>query len=211
MQRRMPKSSKQRAKLYLYTLGSDAGAMPAGFRRLSVFGWLICALALIIVSVETYAQDLEPRAFANTPVGLNFLIGGYVYSKGTVGTDPSVPITDTEIELHSTVSRPAPQDQGAHILLGAAVMFEVRASLFATALLVGVFAIFHGHAHGTELPPGQNALFYSMGFVIATGCLHALGIGIGVVYRWAWGQKLLRAAGAVVAIGGVFFMWKALA
>ena len=75
MQRRMPKSSKQRAKLYLYTLGSDAGAMPARFRRLSVFGWLICALALIIVSVETYAQDLEPRAFANTPVGLNFLIG----------------------------------------------------------------------------------------------------------------------------------------
>jgi hypothetical protein len=60
-------------------------------------------LALIIVSVETYAQDLEPRAFANTPVGLNFLIGGYVFSKGTVGTDPSVPITDTEIELHSTV------------------------------------------------------------------------------------------------------------
>jgi urease accessory protein len=97
------------------------------------------------------------------------------------------------------------------ILLGAAVMFEVRASLFATALLVGIFAIFHGHAHGTELPPGQSALFYSMGFVIATGCLHALGIGIGVVHRWTWGQRLLRAAGAVVAVGGVAFMWKALA
>ena len=97
------------------------------------------------------------------------------------------------------------------VLLGAAVLFEVRASLFATALLVGVFAIFHGHAHGTELPPGQSALLYSMGFVIATGCLHALGIGIGAVHRWTWGQKLLRAAGAVVAIGGVFFMWKALA
>ena len=97
------------------------------------------------------------------------------------------------------------------ILLGAAVMFEVRASLVVTALLVGVFAIFHGHAHGTELPPGQSALLYSMGFVIATGCLHALGIGIGAVHRWTWGQKLLRAAGAVVAVGGVFFMWKALA
>ena len=96
------------------------------------------------------------------------------------------------------------------ILLGAAVTLEVRASLFATALLVGVFAIFHGHAHGTELPPGQSALLYSMGFVIATGCLHALGIGIGAVHRWTWGQKLLRAAGALVAIGGVIFMWKAL-
>lgn len=96
------------------------------------------------------------------------------------------------------------------ILLGAAVMFEVRASLVVTALMVGVFAIFHGHAHGTELPPGQSALLYSMGFVIATGCLHAMGIGIGTVHRWTWGQKLLRTAGAVVAMGGVFFMWRAI-
>src|SRR5262245_1002701 len=65
------------------------------------------------------------------------------------------------------------------LLLGAAVAFEVRASLVVTALLVGVFAIFHGHAHGTELPQGQSALLYSMGFVIATGGLHAVGIGIG--------------------------------
>ena len=95
------------------------------------------------------------------------------------------------------------------ILLGAAVTLEVRASLFVTALLVGVFAIFHGHAHGTELPPGQSALLYSMGFVIATGCLHALGIGIGAVHRWTWGQKLLRAAGAIVCLGGVVFFWRA--
>ena len=77
--------------------------------------------------------------------------------------------------------------------------------------LVGFFAIFHGHAHGTELPPGQSALLYSMGFVIATGCLHALGIGIGTVHRWAWGQRLLRVAGALVAAGGAFFLWKAVA
>ena len=77
--------------------------------------------------------------------------------------------------------------------------------------MVGCFAIFHGHAHGTELPPGQSALLYSMGFVIATGCLHAVGIGIGTVHRWPWGRQLLRVAGTVVAAGGVFFMWKAFA
>ena len=49
---------------------------------------LIGTLALAAASVEAHAQDLEPRAFANTPVGLNFLIGGYAYSKGGVGTDP---------------------------------------------------------------------------------------------------------------------------
>jgi urease accessory protein len=96
------------------------------------------------------------------------------------------------------------------ILLGAAVMLEVRPPLVVAAVLVGVFAIFHGHAHGTELGLGQNPLLYSMGFVMATGCLHALGIGIGAVHRWTWGQRLLRAAGALVAVGGVFFMWKAL-
>lgn len=97
------------------------------------------------------------------------------------------------------------------ISLGAAVMFEVRPPLALAATLVGVFAIFHGHAHGTELPPGQSAMLYSMGFVIATGCLHAVGIGIGTVHRWAWGQKLLRVAGAAVVVGGGFFMWKAMA
>ena len=97
------------------------------------------------------------------------------------------------------------------ILLGAAIAFEVRPPIVGAALLVGVFAIFHGHAHGTELPPGQNALLYSMGFVITTGCLHAVGIGIGTVHRRSWGRKLLRAAGAAVAAGGVFFLWKAVA
>ena len=96
------------------------------------------------------------------------------------------------------------------ILLGAAVMFEFRPPLGLAAALVGFFAICHGHAHGTELPPNQSALLYSMGFVVATGCLHAVGIGIGTVYGWTWGQKLVRAAGAAITTGGLFFMWQAL-
>lgn len=97
------------------------------------------------------------------------------------------------------------------IMLGAAVMFELRPPLGIAAAVVGFFAIFHGHAHGTELPPGQSAMLYSIGFVIATGSLHALGIGIGTVHRWEWGKRALRAAGAMVAIGGAFFLWKAIA
>ena len=49
------------------------------------------------------AQEIEPRAFANTPVGMNFMLGGFVYSQGTVGTDPSVPLTDTEVKLNTAV------------------------------------------------------------------------------------------------------------
>jgi urease accessory protein len=97
------------------------------------------------------------------------------------------------------------------ILLGAAVMFEIRPPLVLAAILVGFFAIFHGHAHGTELPPGESGLLYSIGFVIATGCLHGVGISIGAVHRWGWGQRFLRFAGAIVAVGGMFFLWKAVA
>jgi len=97
------------------------------------------------------------------------------------------------------------------ILLGAVVMFSARPPLALASVLVAFFAIFHGHAHGTELAPGQSSLLYSIGFVITTGGLHATGIAIGTVHRWGWGQKLVRAAGVLVAAGGVLFMWKAIA
>jgi urease accessory protein len=96
------------------------------------------------------------------------------------------------------------------VCLGAAVLFEFRPPLWVAALLVGTFGLFHGYAHGAELPPGQNALLYSLGFVLATGLLHATGITIGLVHRWHWGQLALRGAGAVVLCGGTFFLWGAL-
>lgn len=68
-----------------------------------VLHWFILALALASASVAAHAQDIEPRAFANTPVGINFLIGGYAYTEGTLGTDPSVPLEDTEVTFHTAV------------------------------------------------------------------------------------------------------------
>ena len=59
------------------------------------------------------------------------------------------------------------------------------------------------------LAAGATPLLYSMGFVIATGCLHAVGIAVGFIHRWRWGQTLLRAAGGGGALVGVFFMWRA--
>jgi urease accessory protein len=97
------------------------------------------------------------------------------------------------------------------VLLGAAVLTETRPPLFAAAILVGVFAIFHGYAHGAELPLGENALFFSLGFVIATGLLHAVGIVVGLLYRWPWGEITVRVAGGAVGAVGAFFLWSALA
>lgn len=97
------------------------------------------------------------------------------------------------------------------VLLGAAVMSERRVSLYAAAALVAFFAIFHGHAHGTELPPGQSGLLYSLGFVVAAGCLHAIGIAAGAAHRWPTGKLMLRIAGGGVSLGGLYFLWGALA
>ena len=97
------------------------------------------------------------------------------------------------------------------IVLGAMVLTEKRPPLWVAACIVGFFAIFHGHAHGTELPPGESGLLYSAGFVMATGCLHGVGIAIGLIHRWATGRVLLRAAGASVAVAGIYFFVSALA
>ena len=97
------------------------------------------------------------------------------------------------------------------VCLGFMVLREAKPNLWAAAILVGFFAIFHGHAHGTELPPGANGILYSIGFVVATGLLHATGILIGTVHRWPYGRVALRAAGAVVVAGGCYFLYEALA
>lgn len=96
------------------------------------------------------------------------------------------------------------------IVLGAMVLAENRPALWIAAGIVGFFAVFHGHAHGTELPSGQSGLLYSAGFVIATGCLHGVGIGIGLIHRWAAGRVILRVAGASVAVAGIYFLLSAL-
>ena len=97
------------------------------------------------------------------------------------------------------------------VLLGMMVLGEVRPKMVFAAALVAFFAVFHGHAHGTELPVGQSGLLYSMGFVIATGILHGIGITMGLVHRWPLGRLALRVAGAGIAVMGVSFLWRAMA
>ena len=62
-----------------------------------------CLAAFLAFSFSAKGQDLEPRTYANTPVGLNFLIAGYGYTAGGVATDPALPIENTQVELHSGV------------------------------------------------------------------------------------------------------------
>jgi urease accessory protein len=92
------------------------------------------------------------------------------------------------------------------IALGAMVAFAAKPPLWVAAVLVGAFAVFHGHAHGAELPVGADAIAYSMGFVIATGMLHVSGIAFGALSRWPAGRIAVRAMGAVIAVIGFAYL-----
>jgi urease accessory protein len=93
------------------------------------------------------------------------------------------------------------------VVLGALVLGRVLLPLAAAVIVVAGFAVFHGHAHGTELEAGQSAMLYSLGFVIATGLLHGVGIVIGLIQRWEQGRQILRGAGALVMAAGLYFLW----
>jgi urease accessory protein len=93
------------------------------------------------------------------------------------------------------------------IVLGLLVLLASRPPLWVAAVTVGFFAVFHGHAHGTELPSAASPLTYSIGFVTSTGLLHLGGITLGLLTRWPWGQLVIRAGGGVIAGIGVGFLF----
>jgi urease accessory protein len=148
-----------------------------------------------MVAVGLWGAQLGAPAIWLLPVTFPLMMacGGFL---GLVG----VPLPGVEIGIATSA-----------ILLGAMVALQARPPLMIAALLVAFFAIFHGHAHGTELPAGQSGLTYSLGFVVATGLLHGVGISIGLVHRWATGRVVLRGAGVVVSLLGLFFLWRAVA
>ncbi|MGL4320072.1 MAG: HupE/UreJ family protein [Paracoccaceae bacterium] len=92
------------------------------------------------------------------------------------------------------------------VVLGVMVLFMLRPPVVVAAGLVGLFAIFHGHAHGTELPDAANPLTYAVGFVVATGALHLAGIAFGQLIKRPKGQIAVRAAGGVIALAGAAFL-----
>lgn len=92
------------------------------------------------------------------------------------------------------------------VILGLCVAFALKPPLWIAAIVVGAFAIFHGHAHGAEMPEAANAASYALGFVIATGLLHLCGIAIGTLVRWPAGAVVVRGAGAAIAAAGGAFL-----
>jgi urease accessory protein len=150
---------------------------------------------LAMVAVGLWGAVLGPPAIWVLPVAFPLVMacGGLL---GLLG----VPLPGVELGIALSA-----------VALGAMVLAELRPPLWIAALIVAFFAVFHGHAHGRELPEGTSALLYSLGFVVATGLLHAVGILLGIAHGWPAGRALVRAAGGGVALGGLFFLWRAVA
>ena len=145
-----------------------------------------------MVAVGLWGAFLGPPAIVVLPIvfPLVMAFGGVL---GILG----VPLPGTEGAIAASA-----------LVLGLMVALAARPPLWTAALLVGVFAIFHGYAHGAELPTGVDALAYFIGFVVATGLLHLAGIALGLTVRWPAGRIGVRGAGAAIALAGVAFLWQ---
>lgn len=169
--------------------GGMAGGFISGFLH-PLLGW---DHVVAMVAVGLWGAFLGMPALWILPVvfPLVMALGGAL---GVLG----VPLPGVEIGIALSA-----------LVLGVMVAGALRPALWVAAVIVGVFAIFHGHAHGTELPQAANPIAYSLGFVIATGLLHLGGIGFGSLTRWSAGKAAVRGAGALIAALGVVFLVQA--
>jgi urease accessory protein len=167
-------------------IGEGAGGFLAGLSH-PVFG---PDHVVAMVAVGLWGAFLGTPAIWMLPVvfPLVMAFGGVI---GILG----VPLAATETGIAASA-----------IVLGLMVALAARPPLWIAAVLVGAFAIFHGYAHGKELPDGANAVAFSTGFVIATGFLHLAGIAFSLLTRWPAGRIAVRGAGAMIALVGVAYL-----
>jgi len=114
-----------------------------------------------------------------------------------------VPMPPVEIGIAASV-----------LILGLVIALAYRAPTWLACGIVAVFAVFHGYAHGHELPSAADPVGYSAGFVLSTGLLHLCGIAIGLINeidRGAFrGRYFVRGLGVIVTLAGGVFAWQAL-
>jgi urease accessory protein len=145
---------------------------------------------LAMVAVGVFAYVLGGRALWLVPASFVAMMAvGFLLGVGQV----EVPFVELGIALSSVV-------------IGGVAALGRPMPVVAASALVGVFAVFHGHAHGAEMPMGAAGFEYAVGFVVATALLHAAGIGAAMGVSklvGKYGKPVAQAAGGLFALGGV--------
>lgn len=167
--------------------GAMGGGIAAGFAHpLTGLDHL-----LAMISVGVWGAELGAPAIWLLPITFPLVMAiGAVF--GVIG----IPLPSAELLIALSV-----------VTLGALVALAQRLALGLALLIVAVFAVAHGYAHGVEMPDAADALAFTVGFVVATGLLHAAGIAIGLVGRWRGGALALRGFGLLIALAGCYFVY----
>ena len=145
---------------------------------------------LAMVAVGLFAAQLGGRALWLMP--LTFV--SVMALAGVAGMgDVKLPLVETGICM-------------SVVVLSLAIAFQINVPTFVAMALVGFFAIFHGHAHGTEMPESASGLAYGVGFVCATALLHTIGVGLGLAIGQAgkiYSRRIVQIGGGAMAIAGI--------
>lgn len=92
------------------------------------------------------------------------------------------------------------------LILGGLVLLATRLPLKASMGIVGVLAIFHGYAHGAEMPQEASAILYATGFILSTAILHLSGMGTAILIKNLLQEKMVRIAGGGILLGGMYVL-----
>jgi len=169
-----------------HAIGANAGGFFSGLEH-PVFG---IDHLLAMFAVGLWGAQIGGRSLWELPVAFPLIM-----SLGGVLGIAGVPLPHVEILIALSM-----------LVLGLAVAFAWRPAPWISIAVVGAFALFHGHAHGVELPSSANPLAYAAGFVVATGLIHIAGIGFGLIIGKALKGKVSRAAGTAIGLAGVYFL-----
>ena len=172
-----------------HTLGAHGAGFAAGLAH--PFTGLDHLLAMMAVGL--WAAQLGGRARWAVPLAF---LGAMAAGAGLALAGVALPLVEAGVA--SSV-----------LALGLLIAFAARLPTAAGAILVGAFAVFHGHAHGNELPQAASEALYAMGFLLATGALHAVGLGSGALMHRGLKPVWLQAIGGGIAAAGLI-LWTAI-
>ncbi len=145
---------------------------------------------LAMVAVGVFAYVLGGRSLWLVPLSF---VAMMVVGFGLGAAQIEVPFVELGIALSSVV-------------IGGAAALGRPMPVAGAAALVGVFAVFHGHAHGAEMPANAAGFEYAVGFTLATAALHLAGIGAAIGVSKVvgkYGKPVAQVAGVVFALGGI--------
>jgi urease accessory protein len=145
---------------------------------------------LAMLSVGIWGAQMGGRSVWTLPVTFPLIM-----TLGGIAGMAGLPMPSVELGIALSI-----------MVLGTAIAAAWRPNEFIALALIAVFAVFHGYAHGAELPRAADPANYAAGFVIATGSIHLLGVGVGLLLSKPFGGVLAQILGALITLGGIWFL-----